>query len=137
MSQVLPFYLYGTARIGEPLHDLVESIVTNPPALAMAPGTELLVSPVGSYPYLVSRRPASDPFTWGDLVLLRRSEDLRNLVNMELAVGYSLEAVRVEHDLPGVGPFALAFVWRRAVDRLQPLGSPSWLDRATPLGRVS
>lgn len=129
MTEVLPFYLYGTARGGEPLFDWLRPIA-HAMTLAKAPGTELLMHKDNSaYPYLVSHRPARKPYTWGDLMLLERGERLNEFVRMEIGVGYVLEGIAVEHDMPGVEQYALAFVWRNSRKGMSPLGSSSWLTK--------
>jgi gamma-glutamylcyclotransferase (GGCT)/AIG2-like uncharacterized protein YtfP len=127
MVKLLPLFVYGTARVGQGLHHVIEDAVHDS-VLVQAPRMQLMVGKTASFPYLVRTENPADK-VWGDLLLVERGRDLMRLCEIEGNCGYTFEGIRIESGIDWAGDFALAFVWAAPTDYLEPWGSPSWLSR--------
>lgn len=130
---VLPFYIYGTVRTGEPLHAWVKDLLVQPSEAAICMSTVLWTQLDMAYPYLVKTENGANK-TLGELMFLRNDKRLANLVEMEKAVGYTLDVVNlITNDYDNLR--ALSFVWNGSLAGKRLVGAESWIDREVPKGR--
>lgn len=89
----IPLFVYGTLRPAHRLYGLIErDVITSKPAELH--GARLYVPEGFWFPVIVSTDNLDD-VVLGDLLLCRDAEALREVIKMEIAVGYRMKASNV------------------------------------------
>lgn len=120
----IPLFVYGTLRPEHRLHDMLErDVISHKPAELH--GARMFVPEGYWFPIVVMTNDQND-VVYGDLMLMRDGEALRDVVKMELGAGYRMKGSYVWCE--GQMIRATSFIYTRVPEGSNQIISGDWSE---------